>query len=61
MGREGGGGGGGGGGWWCAGGVLVVCWWCAGGLGLKNLVSMYIFFVVCLFVGSVWRFGSVPA
>ena len=39
-----GGGGGGGGGWWCAGGVLVVCWWCAGGvLGLKNLVSIYIY------------------
>ena len=27
-----------------AGGVLVVCWWCAGGvLGLKNLVSIYMY------------------
>ena len=55
MGREeGGGGGGGGGGWWCAGGVLVVCWWCAGGMGLKNLVSIYIFiyFQVLLLISN---------
>ena len=50
MGREGGGGGGGG--WWCAGGVLV-------GLGLKNLVSIYVSIIIllgdCMALQGVWR------